>query len=222
MSIEDRLRKSRIEAGYASGTETAKAFGWNVVTYRSHENGTRGIPRDKIESYARAFNVSIEWLLTGKGKKDGVGRVIPLRLLPVLGTVQGGAFLEAHTSFDEIFMPVAADPEYADYQQYLLEVSGPSMNLHYPEGSYVHCVHIEYHPDDVMPKHGDHVIVERRRGDLREVTIKEYILTNAGAELWPRSTEPKWKKPISLTDDLHVDEVMITALVIGSYTRRRR
>lgn len=223
MSINDRLKMSREKAGYMSAADAIRAFGWAEAAYRHHENGTRGIPANKIETYARAFNVGIEWLMTGRGKTEGLGKVSPSKSLPVLGAVQGGSFIEAVASPDvDIYMPVAVDPDYSDYEQYLLQVNGPSMNLFYPDGSYAHCVHIEYSPEDIMPDHGDHVIVERRKGDLREVTIKEYTLTNNGPELWPRSTDQAWQSPIQLTDDTPIDEVQITALVIGCYIKRRK
>lgn len=220
MTIENRLKEARKNKGYSSGAAAADAFGWSKPTYRSHENGSRGIPRDKLEVYARAFHVSIEWLLTGRGKKDAPQGVLPT-FLPVLGAVQGGAFVEAVPYHDELLLPVAPSPEFEEAKQFLLEVKGPSMNLEYAPGTYVHCVQIEFQ-EDITPEHGDHVIVERRRGGLREVTVKEYVLTTEGQELWPRSSDPAWQKPISLHDGDHIDEIVITALVIGSYRVRRR
>ena len=49
--------------GYSSAVEAAEAFGWNVVTYRAHENGSRGIKPDLARKYARAFGVSAEHIL---------------------------------------------------------------------------------------------------------------------------------------------------------------
>lgn len=220
--IAQRLKSARIAAGHNSVVEMTSNYEWNINTYRSHENGIRGVPAPKAELYARAFGVSIDWLLTGKGKKDGNSRLIPLKLLPVKGKVLGGAFLEDNKCQKGIYMPVAADPEYSEREQYLLEVSGTSMNECYPEGVYVHCVSMKYHPDGVMPQHGDHVIVERRKGELKETTIKEYVLTRRGAELWPRSNDPAWQSPTHLPSDKPVENMEITALVIGLYSRRRR
>lgn len=63
-----RLRKARIDAGFADGTEAANALGIPVPTYNSHENGTRGFRADSAARYARRFGVSAEWLLYGKGE----------------------------------------------------------------------------------------------------------------------------------------------------------
>jgi phage repressor protein C with HTH and peptisase S24 domain len=60
-----RLREARLKAGYETGTAAARAFGWTVSTYLSHENGTRPIGRSAKE-YAKRFNVPLGWLLIGE------------------------------------------------------------------------------------------------------------------------------------------------------------
>lgn len=62
-----RLRDARIATGkYAGPTEAAEAFGWNVNTYRSHENGNRGYKLPDAIKYARAYRVRVSWLMTGE------------------------------------------------------------------------------------------------------------------------------------------------------------
>jgi hypothetical protein len=63
----ERLQFARERAGFDTPTEAAIYFGFNVVTYRSHENGTRGIRREAAQRYAKAFKVPAGWLLTGEG-----------------------------------------------------------------------------------------------------------------------------------------------------------
>lgn len=63
----ERLQSARRKAGYSDATAAARAFGWNINTYRSHENSARGLRRDVAERYAKAFRVSAAWLLTGDG-----------------------------------------------------------------------------------------------------------------------------------------------------------
>ncbi len=67
--IAARLRAARAKAGYEQGSDAARAFGWTVSTYGSHENGTRGIGR-AAKAYARAFKVPLGWLLNGEGSPD--------------------------------------------------------------------------------------------------------------------------------------------------------
>ena len=62
----DRLRIARQNAGFEDAASAARAYGWNVHTYRSHENGTRGIPAQAARRYARMFKVSAGWILTGE------------------------------------------------------------------------------------------------------------------------------------------------------------
>ncbi|ACB97373.1 transcriptional regulator, XRE family (plasmid) [Beijerinckia indica subsp. indica ATCC 9039] len=82
MELFHRLRRARKNAGFPSATEAARAFGWNANTYRSHENGERGVRMAMAERYAKAFRVSVPWLLTGMPHPDArcvaclAGRVV--------------------------------------------------------------------------------------------------------------------------------------------------
>jgi hypothetical protein len=69
-----RVRWAREAAGFSSARAAAENFEWNENTYKSHEQGIRGkdgIKPRHLEKYARAFNVSPEWLAFGRG---GPGR----------------------------------------------------------------------------------------------------------------------------------------------------
>lgn len=65
--LADRLKAARSAAGYATATDAAMAHGWPAPTYLSHENGSRGVTRDRVATYAKAYRVAPEWLLFGKG-----------------------------------------------------------------------------------------------------------------------------------------------------------
>jgi hypothetical protein len=80
----DRLKRARIEAGYGSAAEAARAMGVPTPTYQGHENGSAGLPR-AAERYAAFFKVSLDWLLTGKG-----GTRRPAKI-PVICYVGAGA-----------------------------------------------------------------------------------------------------------------------------------
>ena len=67
-SIAKRLEQARIAAGYVDPDSAAKALGIPYPTYRGHENGTSGFRVESAVTYARRFKVSLDWLLTGKGK----------------------------------------------------------------------------------------------------------------------------------------------------------
>ncbi len=62
----DRLRTARVNAGFASTAKAIRRFGWVKSTTYCHENGLRGMTRHEARKYARAYGVSIDWLLTGE------------------------------------------------------------------------------------------------------------------------------------------------------------
>lgn len=59
----DRLRTAREGAGYDSAAGASRAQGWSPGTYRHHENGTRNMPVKVAEEYAKAYGVTVGWLL---------------------------------------------------------------------------------------------------------------------------------------------------------------
>ena len=66
----ERLAHARQEAGYDSARSACEAFGWSYSTYAGHENGSRGFKRN-ADTYARAFRVNLDWLITGRGPMKG-------------------------------------------------------------------------------------------------------------------------------------------------------
>lgn len=123
--MHERLRQARIDAGWTEAAEAARRFGWNLSTYRAHENGQNPIPRTRAPEYARAFRVSPEWLLLGTG--DGRRRPVPL-----VGYIGAGAevyALDDGGSLDDIDAPPGIGPEAVAVQ-----VRGSSMYPRYMDG----------------------------------------------------------------------------------------
>lgn len=134
MEMHERLKQARELAGFETGAEAARRFQWSEATYRSAENGTRAITRTKAEIYARAFRVSPEWLLFGKG--DGAKKMVPL-----VGYVGAGAEVHAVDgggSLDEIDPPPGIGPSAV-----AVCVRGDSMFPRYMDGDVLiydaHC-----------------------------------------------------------------------------------
>ena len=73
MADFDRLKAAREGATYDTAADAARAFGWNEVTYRAHENGQNGFRLELARRYAAAFSVNVEWLVPGMwpAKKTG-------------------------------------------------------------------------------------------------------------------------------------------------------
>ncbi len=119
-------------------------------------------------------------------------------------------------------MAVVPDPRYAQWPQWLEQVEGDSANLKIPDGHFAHVV--DAFEMGYEPKANDWVVVERRRdqGAIRERTIKQVAIDDQGrVVLWPRSTNPKWNKPVEMCDGGRPGEegieAFIVGLVIGAY-----
>ena len=62
----DRLREARERAGFKTAAEAARTFGWHPDSYKSNENGIRGLTIANARKYGRGYRVDAEWLLFGK------------------------------------------------------------------------------------------------------------------------------------------------------------
>lgn len=65
--IATRLQIARIARGYRSRLAFVKQFNFKLGTYNSHEIGRHKIGANHISQYCIALNISIPWLLLGKG-----------------------------------------------------------------------------------------------------------------------------------------------------------
>jgi transcriptional regulator with XRE-family HTH domain len=229
MEPGERLRKARLDAGL-SVEQLAERIEKAASTVRAHENGQNGIKAPMAARYARALSVTPEWLLYGKvaGQRpepslDGIRS----RTLPICHEVAAGLWLPADEVRDEPIGYYDAHflKEYAAFQQWLEAVSGDSMDRMLPHGALIHVV------DAVgmgyEPRNGDLVVVLRRRagGAFLERSVKQVQIEAHGIELWPRSHNPRWSSPLSLTDGLAGGEdasVEIVGKVVQAYIDFRR
>lgn len=162
---------------------------------------------DKIREYLSA---------TTDGGAATIARIaprpIPAALLTVRGTVEAGSWREVTlTDFGHEPETLPAPRSVVDSGAYALRVAGPSMDLLYPDGSFV----------VVQPWHGGplpfgkRVIVERSRDGLIETTVKELVRGADGEpELWPRSSHPAHQAPLPYKEDDAT--VRLMAVVIWS------
>lgn len=60
----DRLKRAREQAGFATMREACDRFGWPYETYKKHE-GNRPIDPDMAPEYARKYGVDPGWILWG-------------------------------------------------------------------------------------------------------------------------------------------------------------
>lgn len=221
-TAHERLRAAREAAGYETAKAAAEAMGASVATYLQHENGTRGLSRDRAQRYARFLKSTPEWLLYGRGDQPTQSSGEPhvrrvSRLVPVLGEVQAGAWTEAaeEPPPEEVVPIYLAGFEGA--RLFALRVRGPSMDLHYPDGTMI----IVCPAAEIGVREGDHVVVQRRKGAMCETTVKEVVKDRHGIALWPRSRDPDHQKPIRVEDLREADDgPEIIGVVVSSYVVR--
>lgn len=115
------------------------------------------------------------------------------------------------------YVDVAPVKAYAHYPQWLERLKGPSINEIVPDGALlqvVDAIAMRY-----VPRHNDLVIVERTRdgGHERERTAKQVYLKPGTIELWPRSSDERYRSPILLND--HPEDDTVTVAIVGYIAR---
>lgn len=111
-------------------------------------------------------------------------------------------------------------PGYERVQLKAWRVRGPSMNLRYPEGSFV----ITCSTAEAGIRHGDDVVVMRRNAVGYEYTVKEIVLKGKQIWLQPRSSDPLFQKPWQMKrgDEQSDDGMEIVEVVVADYRTRQR
>lgn len=211
----DRLRQLRIRKGFSTASDAAKAFGWNEHTYKSHENGIRGIRLDAARKYASAFSSTAAYILTG-GNGAQADPVTKVTNVPVIARVSAGAFRYDDGVEEGIFqVPAVPRGDIAAAVQYSVLVDGPSVNKRIPDGAYAICAPLDSYPGGAQ--HGQLVHVVRERAGLYEHTIKELRYTASGMVLMPVSTDPRYQEEVTLSSGEDGEIVRVQGIVIGAY-----
>lgn len=209
----ERLKELRSKR-FSTAKEAADAFGWNEVTYRSHESGMRNIPLAAARKYASALGSSAGHILgLTKSSSPDVNAVTNL---PVTARVSAGTFRYDEGIEEGAFLvPVVPRADIPASSQYAVVIDGPSVNKRIPDGAYAICASYDSFPGGAQ--HGQLVHVVRERAGLQEHTIKELRYGKAGAELWPVSTDPRHQAAIRLETGEDGEIVRIQGVVIGLY-----
>lgn len=215
----DRLRQLRVKRGFSTAADAAKAFGWNEHTYKSHENGLRGIKLDAARKYASAFNSTAAYILTGGGSRtngDGSASINSVSSVKLIAAVSAGTF-RYDEGIDEgaILVPAVPRGDIPAQSQYAVVIDGQSVNKRIPDGAFAICARYDSFPGGAQ--HGALVHVVRERSGLHEHTIKELRFSREGMMLYPVSTDPKHQEPIQLGTGEADEIVRIEGVVIGIY-----
>ncbi|UMY19095.1 LexA family transcriptional regulator [Methylobacterium organophilum] len=193
--------QSRLLALGLSERGAAERSDLSASAIRNIREGKSQSPKlETIRKLAPTLETTPEWLAFGIEAAIPPPALIAPQLLPIVGEVAAGRWLEAQdivdvAPFDPI--PVTPDPRWPEEAQYGLVIRGTSLNRFAEDGDVLACV------DAVAaryrrPRDNDLVIVEMRRdaGFLRQLTAKRYMRQGNHVELWPDSHDERWKKPI--------------------------
>lgn len=210
----DRLKELR-EKRFETAKAAAEAFGWNQVTYRSHESGMRNIPLATARKYALAFGSTASHILgiEAGGNSQAVNGVAHV---PLVATASAGAFrVDDGLETEGVQVPAVPRADIPAGVQYSVVVDGQSVNKRIPDGAFAICAPYDKYPGG--PKHGQLVHVVRERSGLVEHTIKELHYTREGMVLMPASTDPRYQEEVVMPTGEADEIVRIHGVVIGIF-----
>lgn len=168
MALGENIKQARMKA-QISQDELAKRLGYKSrSTIAKIESGENDLTQKKVAAFAKALNVSIDFLMDGNGNENNSQGV----RIPVLGRIVAGIPLEAIEEiedYEEIPSKMAASGEF-----FALKIKGRSMEPKLTEGDIV----IVRKQEDVDS--GDTAIV-LVNGD--EATVKQIKKTETGIML---------------------------------------
>ena len=212
-TLAARSKRYREQLGL-SQSEVARRVGVTPQAIQKLEDGGITAPR-YILKLAQVLNVDANSLQFGEVAQP---KVVDVKLLKVMGTAEAGAFrdislVDEVPEDDLLTIPVVRDVRFEHAQQYVLRLSGDSMNLVYPDGCFIACA--AWSDTGLALRPGMRLHVERYNGALVETTVKEYVVRDGIGLLTPRSTN-RAHKEIELNGD-EGTEIVVKGLVIGSF-----
>lgn len=208
----------------SEGTSIHRGVLWNIMS------GNTKAPRiDTMKRIAAFLETSVEWL-SGETDEQPGGNQIAIKAkaptasgqiysIPVVGTVEAGAFRPVIEEIDETTVQrisISRHDKFKNFNHFAFDVRGDSMNLAgINEGDKLICV--DWAEVGMMELSGLIVVVERvvNGGHLREWTVKQMEVFKDKILLHPRSTNQA-HKPIEILRDHGADngtEIRIIALV---------
>lgn len=208
MGVGAKIRKARKAAGLTQA-DLASRLGVTQSVVSDWETGKLQSFADHAEPIHRSLKIPLDVLSHNPAFS-------PVRGIEVVGEVQAGVWRTALELPQEerVTLPVAGVPGYGAVKLVGLRVIGSSMDLLYPDGSFV----IVASASDTDVRHGDRVVVYRSQGELQEASIKEVRVEEVGrVALWPRSSSPEHQEPIYL-DDEEQGGPEIAYVVVGRFS----
>ncbi|NUK30947.1 helix-turn-helix domain-containing protein [Parageobacillus sp. VR-IP] len=202
------LRKSRnlTQEGLAKALNTKYGTNFNKGMISKWENDREEPRIDSVRYIADFFNVSLDEILGLKDNEVNIYEVVEndfsnIVNLPIVGTIAAGQPILAAQNI-EGYMPILSSflNKYKEY--FYLRVKGNSMNLEFPDGSYV----LVERTNEVENGSIAVVLVNGYEATVKKVSINKNIIT-----LIPMSNDPSYQPQIY---DITKDEVKIIGKVV--------
>lgn len=189
---------------------------------RRLELGERKLTKEWAERIAPHLEISPQDLMFGDETPPQTAGTV--RAVPVVGDVQAGHFLEIDDVRNDYFSSPTGEtvasvdvPGVPASVQVAWNVIGDSMDLLCQDGGIAISVPIYQFDRDL--REGQIVVVQRERGGLFEITVKQLSIQNGDYHLVPRSTNPSHKIiVISPDNQSDTETVQIIAVVIRFVT----
>lgn len=182
---------------------------------RGNTENPRGKTMDKL---AQALGTTELYLRTGLTDP----KTVSSQAIPFRGIVAAGVWVEADSGADVIeeFLPFNPVPQYPEGAVYCLTVQGDSLDKIAPNGFVLVCV--DLYMSGLAIRDGDLVVVERakQQDGLLEMTAKRVRSVPGGFELYPESTNPKWK-PVAFPNNPSDDSETIRVLARVEFIMRK-
>jgi repressor LexA len=161
---------------------------------------------DSVRYIADFFNVSLDEILGLKDNEVNIFEVVNndfsnVTNIPVVGTIAAGQPILAEQNI-EGYMPILSSFLNKHKEYFYLKVKGDSMNLEFPEGSYV----LVERTNEVENGSIAVVLVNGYEATVKKVSINNNIIT-----LIPMSSDPLYQPQIY---DMTKDEVKIIGKVV--------
>lgn len=183
-----------LKAKRMSISELARQLGTNRQNVSRWAAGIIGIKPKVARQIAEILSVPAESLVMDEPADE---LDVPRKpdYVHIRGTIAAGVWLEHDDAPQMTDVVPIIGGRWVGLEQFAYKVSGPSIDLlRIFDGDYVVCV--PYFDARRWPTQDDVVVVERKRGQTIERTVKQLVLTATGCELWPRSTDPRFQSPI--------------------------
>jgi len=214
-AIDERLRKwlaDSLDVRKRTGAGLAKALGIDQSAVSKMLSGKRSIKARELPTIVAYVGKPLPSELMIYGSRT------PVLSVKVVGVVQSGVWREGggtmpESGIAEIFVPPTQ--RHRDVERFAYKVEGDSANRYALDGMYLVCV--AYWDVRQQIADEDRVIVERRRGDLVEVSCKRVRLVNGRIELWSDSYTLPPEDPLVYQSTDIAEVVEIVGLVVGRY-----